>query len=318
MLRMTILVWRLSEARLLTSKIWYTFKYGCIICRIPVDYRDYNEMTEQDCSQVVTHYGEKKFGCLTDVGVGPKGEVVIVDQDNKCVVVLDDKFNLLKVIGQGNGNSNLVRPDGVAVIDNIIAVSDYDSHQVKKYSLQGEIKSVIGQQGNKEGEFYHPRGLTFDKNNKLYVVDRGNYRVQVLQKDDTFDFTFGSKGSDPGQFQHPIVVSTDPNNSNVLVTDGGIDCIHIFSNLGQFIQRVKCDISQLYAFTMSPTGYLISGHRGDGSKISVCSPSYQTIKKFGKKGSKQGEFSGIMGMAMSPTGIIYLVEWNNQRLQVIK
>ena len=54
-------------------------------------------------------------------------------------IVLDNKLNLLKVIGQGirSGNSRLVNPDSVAVTDNVIAVSDWGSHQVKKYSLQG-------------------------------------------------------------------------------------------------------------------------------------------------------------------------------------
>ena len=105
--------------------------------RTPVDYRDYNKMTEQDCSQVVTHYGGNKFGGLSDVAIAPTGEVVIVDYDNRCVVVLDDKLNLLKLIGRrsGNrrrsGNSRLVRPYGVAVTDNVIAVSDWGSHQVK-------------------------------------------------------------------------------------------------------------------------------------------------------------------------------------------
>ena len=72
------------------------------------------------------------------------GEMVIVDYGNKCVVVLDDKLNLTRVIGQDSGNSRLVSPDGVAVTDDVIAVSDWDSHQVKKYSLQGELLSVIG------------------------------------------------------------------------------------------------------------------------------------------------------------------------------
>ena len=96
-------------------------------------------MTEQDYSLVVTHYGGNKFGHLTDVAVGPNGEVVIVDDVNSSIVLLDNKLNLLKVIGQGSGNSRLVRPVGVAVTDNVIAVSDWDSHQVKKYSLQGEL-----------------------------------------------------------------------------------------------------------------------------------------------------------------------------------
>ena len=126
--------------------------------RTPVD-RDYNKMTEQDCSQVVTHYGGNKCDCLPDVTVISNDDIVIVDYGNKCVVVLDNKLNLLKVIGQGirSGNSRLVDPFCVAVTDNIIAVSDQGSHQVKKYSLQGELLSVIGCRGNKNSQFKYPR-----------------------------------------------------------------------------------------------------------------------------------------------------------------
>ena len=45
-------------------------------------------MTEQDCSQVVTHYGGNKFGHLRDVAIGPNREVVIVDYDNCSVCSL--------------------------------------------------------------------------------------------------------------------------------------------------------------------------------------------------------------------------------------
>ena len=147
--------------------------------RTPVDYRDYNKMTEQDCSQVVTHYEGNKFGGLYDVAITPTGEIVIVDLDNRCVVVLDDKLNMLKLIGQGSGNSKLVTPHGVAVTNSVIAVSDYGSHQVKKYSLQGELLSVIGCHDNKNGQFNGPRGLAFNNNKLLYVVDGCNHRVQV-------------------------------------------------------------------------------------------------------------------------------------------
>ena len=215
--------------------------YGHVILscyyRTPVD-RDYNKMTEQDCSQVVTHYGGNKFGHLTDVAIAPTGEVVIVDYDNKCVVVLYDKLNLLRLIGQGSGNSRLVRPNGVAVTDNVIAVSDCGSHQVKKYSLQGELLSVIGCHGNKNGQFKQPRGLAFNYNKLLYVVDRDNHRVQVFQQDDKFAFSFGNRGNNPGQFQCPVRIAIDPNN-NVLVTDHDANCIHLFTHNGQFIQTIN-------------------------------------------------------------------------------
>ena len=283
--------------------------------RTPVD-RDYNKMTEQDCSQVVTHYGENKFGGLSDVAIAPTGEVVIVDFENKSIVMLDDKMNLLKLIGQGSGNSRLVIPYGVAVTDNVIAVSDLGSDQVKKYSLQGELLSVIGCRGDKNGQFNHPiaRGLAFNNNKLLYVVDGGNHRVQVFQQDDQFAFSFGNRGNNPGQFQYPVRIAIDPNN-NVLVTDHDANCIHLFTHNGQFIQTINSNMP--WAITISPTGYLITGHHGDDNKIRVWSPTYQLINQFGKKGSKQGEFCGNEGMAIDSSGTIYVAEYDNKRLQVI-
>ena len=283
--------------------------------RTPVHYRDYSKMTEQDCSQVVTHYGGNKFGRLSDVAIAPTGEVVIVDHDNRCVVVLDDKLNLLKLIGQGSGNSRLVDPYGVAVTDNVIAVSDWGSHQVKKYSLQEELLSVISCHSDKNSQFNRPRGLAFN-NKLLYVVDGGNHRVQVFQQDDKFAFSFGNRGNNPGQFQFPVRIAIDPNN-NVLVTDHDANCIHLFTHNGQFIQTINS--YSPYAITISPTGYLITSHAGesDDSKIRIWSPTYQLINQFGKKGSKQGEFYGIEGMAIDSSETIYVAEWYNKRLQVI-
>ena len=280
--------------------------------------RDYSKMTEQDCSQVVTHYGGNKFGNLTDVDVGPNGEVIVVDHNNNCVVVLDNKLNLLRVIGRGSGESRLYGPDGVAVTDNVIAISNWGSHQVKKYSLQGEFLSVIGcpAAGNKKGQFNRPRGLAFNSNKLLYVVDRGNCRVQVFQQDNNFVSVFGKKGSNPGEFQSPVVIAIDLND-NVLVTDHIAQCINLFDHHNKFIRKFGCH--NVYAILISPTGYLISGHRGDDNKIKVWYPGteYNLIHEFGKKGFKQGEFNGIMGMAMSSTGVIYVVEWNSMRIQVI-
>ena len=116
---------------------------------------------------MVTHYGGNKFGKLRDVAIGVNNEVIIIDDTNKCVIVLDCNFALLAVIGQGSGDNRLVYPFGVAVSkDGIIGVSDWgSSHQVKKYSLQGELLSIIGNnRGNNNGQFNDPRGLVFSSN----------------------------------------------------------------------------------------------------------------------------------------------------------
>ena len=278
---------------------------------MPFD-RDYSEMTEKNCSQVVTHYGVKRFGYLRDVATGPNNEVLIADWDNRCVIMFDDELNLLKVIGQGSGDSRLVAPDSIAVTDNVIAVSDWGSHQVKKYSLQGELLSVIGRHGNTNGQFNFPGGLAFNNNKLLYVIDGNNYRVQAFQQDDTFSFSFGNRGNNPGEFQYPLRIAIDHNN-NVLVTDYDTNCINIFTYCGKFILAINS--CSPWAIAISPTGYLITDHSGH-HRIRVWSPKYQLINQFGKSGSKKGEFFGIHGMAVDSFGTIYVAEWY-KRLKVI-
>ena len=85
-----------------------------------------------------------------------------------------------------------------------------------------------------------------------------------------------------------------------------------FTDKGQFIQTINSNRPR--AITISPTGYLITGHDGDDNIIRVWSPTYQLINQF--KGSKQGEFCDIGGMSIDSSGIIYVAEWGNKRLQV--
>ena len=282
--------------------------------RISVVLRDYSKMRQQDCS-VVTDYGGNKFGNLYDVAIGIQDEVVVVDETNKCVIVFDCNMTLLSVIGQGSGDNRLNYPDGIAVSkDGIIAVSDWDSHQVKKYSLQGKLLSVIGNnRGNNNGQFDRPRGLVFSSNKMLYVVDNGNYRVQVFQQDDKFAFTFGSKGSNPGQFQFPLRIAIDTDN-RVLVSDYHGDHISLFSHTGSFISRITCH--RPWAITVSPDGHIITDC-DVGTSIKVWSPTHQLIHQFGKYGSQQGEFNNILGISISSTGTIYVVEGYNNRLLII-
>ena len=127
-------------------------------------------------------------------------------------------------------------------------------------------------------------------------------------------FSFGRRGNNPGQFQFPFRISIDPNN-NVLVTDCDANGIHIFTHDGQFIQAINSNDPVI--ITISPTGYLITGHNGNNNKVRVWSPTYQLINQFGKKGSKEGKFHDIIGMSMDPSGTIYVAEFSNKRLKVI-
>ena len=275
--------------------------------------RDYTKIEQQNC-QLITDYGGKKFSFPRDVSIGPNDEVVIVDRDNNEGIIFDKDLKLIRTFGQGSGDSKLNWPVGVAVGYNVIAISDWCDHVVKKFSLQGDYLSKFGSRGNGDGQFNNPQGLCFNSKGLLYVVDCNNSRVQVF-RENMFLFKFGSKGTNPGQFNNPRYIAVD-SSDQVYVTDnscgGGID---IFGNDGHFINKIRCNYP--YGICIAPDYYIVT-ELNDSACFTVFSPTHEVIAKFGAHGKGKGQFDGICGIAINNSGAIFVTEYNNnKRLQII-
>ena len=275
--------------------------------------RDYTKIEEKNC-QLVTHYGGKKFNNPCDVAIGPNDEVVIVDDTNKEVIIFDKDLKLIRTFGQGSGYSKLNRPDGVVVGHNVIAVSEYNYHVVKKFSLQGDYLSKFGSGGSEDGQFNHPQGLCFNSKGLLYVVDHGNHRVQVF-RENVFLFKFGSRGHNPGQFQSPRYIAVDSSDQMYVIdhSDGGIS---VFSEDGHFIKRINCNSP--YAICIAPDDHIIA-RVDNGHSIAVFSPTHECIAKFDVRGKGKGQFNLINGIAINNSGTVFVTEgkYGNSRLQII-
>ena len=118
--------------------------------RVTTTLRDYTKIEVHDC-QLITQYGGKKFQCPWDITTTTNDDVVMVDQYNKDVVVLDNNMKLMRSFDQGREDSKLNNPLGVAVGHNVIAVSEYDDHVVKMFTLQGDYLSKFGSYGSGDG-----------------------------------------------------------------------------------------------------------------------------------------------------------------------
>ena len=279
--------------------------------RVTTTLRDYTKIEVQNC-QLITQYGGKKFQCPYDITTTTNDDVVMVDYTNKDVVILNKDMKLIRSFGQGSGDSKLNNPVGVAVGHNVIAVSEYDDHVVKKFTLQGDYLSKFGSCGSGDGQFTNPQGLTFNSKGLLYVVDRSNYRIQLFDNNNKFLFKFGSEGFNPGQFQDPCYIALD-SSDQVYVTDydssGGII---VFNEDGHFIKKINCN--NPLAFCLTPDDYIITD---PGNTLTVFSPTHQMIIKFGSYGSQRGQFNNILGIAVNSVGTIFVTEEDNHRLQVI-
>ena len=286
----------------------------------------YTKIEEKNC-QLVTHYGGKNFNNLRDVAIGPNDEIVIVDRDNKEAIIFDKDLKLIRTFGQGSGDSKLNGPVGVAVGHNVIAVSEYSDHVVKKFSLQGDYLSKFGSRGSRDGQFNVPHGLCFNSKGLLHVVDNGNHRIQVF-RENVFLFKFGSKGRNPGEFHNPRHIAVD-SSDQVYVTDQCDDGINVFSEDGHFIKRINCYYP--YTICIAPDDHILTivsnKHMHsitDHDSITVFSPTHECIGKFGVHGERKGQFSLITGIAINNSGTIFVTEGSNfftgkgnRRLQII-
>ena len=248
----------------------------------------------------ITRKCEKKFRYPEGITIRPDDKVVVADFNEK-VMIFDKDLNLVSTLGQGNGDSKLNNPVDVAVNRTVVAVSDWNDHVVKLFSLQGDYRTKFGSEGSGDGLFYNPQGLCFNSNGLLYVVDGGNYRVQVFDRD-RFVFKFGSRGRNSGQFQNPYNIAVDSGDL-VYVTDFSDDGgIIVFSKNGHFIKKIDCN--NPYAICIAPYDYIISGI---DNVLTVFSPAHQPIIKFNAPCKR---LNLIRGIAINNSGTIFVTKDN--------
>ena len=99
------------------------------------------------------------------------------------------------------------------------------------------LKKVGALDTSGDGELNGPAGLVFDKDDRLYISDSHNHRVQIFSKDGSFLGKWGSFGSGEGELNLPWGLAFD-NEGNVLVADWGNSRVQKFSPEGRFLSAI--------------------------------------------------------------------------------
>ena len=170
------------------------------------------------------------------------GNIYVVDGTNKVVQVYDTDGKYLRELGKPEQFS---RPSGIAVDKagtRVYVVDtggvDKPDHRVRVLDAHnGALLFDIGKRGDKPGEFNLARDAVISPDGLLYVVDGGNFRVQVFDLDGKFLRTFGSIGRQGGQFSRPKEVAVDAA-GNVYIVDAAFGNFQIFNKEGQLLLDV--------------------------------------------------------------------------------
>lgn len=158
---------------------------------------------------------EGSFGGLslpTGIAVDDYGNIYVVDTENSLILKYDLCTELpipVKCVGgEGSGVKEFDSPIGIAISSfGNVYISDTNNHRVQVFSLKGFVlKDIWGKvngdgkpiSGTEKGAFKNPWDLAVDSKEYVYVVDRGNNRIQKLSRDGECVKTFGvTKLTDP-------------------------------------------------------------------------------------------------------------------------
>jgi len=98
-----------------------------------------------------------------------------------------------------------------------------------------EFEDAFGGFGIGRERFDRVADVAVDRNENIYAVDRGNNRIQVLDRRGRFLREWGGRGFSPGSFDNPSAVAIDRNAGFLLVVDTGNHRIQKFDLNGKLL-----------------------------------------------------------------------------------
>ena len=254
------------------------------------------------------------------VAVSDDGYVIVTEYDGNCVTILDNEGKKVKLL-KGEGGSKFSAPRGVAVIpDNVILVSDEKCRIQKISGTNGDCVTSVCSNGRRQ--FNIPDGIVISPiTGQVYIADRNNHRIQILNPDLTFSRIFGKEGSGNGQFQCPHDIAID-SQGLVYVADTGNHRIQKFTPNGKFVAQFGSkgsDAGQLkwplgITIDTASTGLVYVSEGND--RISVFTSDGVLASSFGKFGYNIDQFQFPAGLTFDKEGFLYVCDRDNNRLVV--
>lgn len=173
---------------------------------------------------------------------------------------------------------------------NIYISDGYVNSRVAKFDKNGNWVKEWGTPGTGQSQFRTPHAIVIDRNDNIYVGDRGNRRVQV------FDTS--------GKFLRMFSVDVPPDFTTRAVNGptptSGLNGVGAPNSL---------------CITNGPTQYLFLGESTWPGRVFKLTLDGKVLGVIGKSGRNMGEFSGAHAIACPSENEIYIGESSNWRVQ---
>jgi len=123
--------------------------------------------------------------------------------------------------------------------------------------LELEEDLVIGSENDQNQMFYEWISIDTDQKGNIYVLDRGNFRIQKFDHNGKYIQTMGRKGQGPGEFENPGSIKLDKE-GNIYVKDG--PKVHFFDQSGSYRKTFPVPLN-MYQFIVTSEGKVLGDRR---------------------------------------------------------
>lgn len=186
--------------------------------------------------------GQGKLSKPLGIDVDRSGNLYVADSVAKAIMIYDKEGKFLRRIGDATWFDRLanvtVDPKGDRIYLVDVGGVASQQHRVRVVdAVSGAHLFDFGKRGKDPGDFNFPRDLVVGKEGRLYIVDSGNFRVQVFDRNGKFVKSFGSIGRQLGQFARPKEIAADAA-GNIYVVDTAFGNFQIFNPDGELLMFV--------------------------------------------------------------------------------
>ena len=254
------------------------------------------------------------------VAVSSDGHIMVTEWGNSCLSILNKEGKKLASIGgeDGIGCIKFVSPRGVAMAhDNLILVTD--DHRIRKITMDGKCIASVGEKGRDKLQFNTPSGVTVSPiTGQIYIADRYNHRIQVLNQDLSFSYCLDKQGTGPGELCKPRGVAFDIEGSFLYVADCNNHRIQKFTPEGKFVAQFGSkgsDPGELY----SPGAIAIDDNNlvyvteWENRRLSIFTSNGDFVSGYGGSASSN-QFKPSTGIAFDDKGTMYVCDFDNNSL----
>ena len=255
---------------------------------------------------------DTEISLVDGIAVDKKGNIYIAMRDHNIISRVDTKGNMTRYAGTGESGyggdggkateARLKLPAGLTLDrKGNLYIADRNNHRVRKVDSRGNITTVAGNgtagfsgDGGKatEAQLSRPSGVAVDDKGNLYIADRSNDRIRVVNSKGIIT-TFAGDGVDgfkgdsgpaaQAQLSKPFGLALDKK-GNLYIADRGNNRVRRINPQG-IIHTVAGD-----------GGFFFMGDNGPAYRASIAGPT---------------------GVAVDKNGVLYIADRNNNRIRSV-